>query len=542
MNKAKSDYVSNLCKNALFPISAAAFYDLNDVPRNAVLLGAIAIIAIAAYFPDVYTGFRNASPKLRLVSILSSIGTSIACAHMSITTNINYFDWAFFLDSTTNTTLYYIYKIIMMVLAVFFIIVPMEWFYSHAYEFAREYCKKLERSDKLCLLILFVLFSAYIIFSYLTSYAFYGGEIPYDIIYTSDSPDIMNRCAYLWLGHPENDIRQPLFAVFSAPFLGIPYLISVPFMRIGSVMPIVFSCVQTAMMLLAFHMISEMLGLNAFMRVVLMVTCSCAYPTLLFGVMMEQYIVCFFWLIVFIYNVCQMNERSITAYSGAVGTLLTSGVLFPLLSEKRLIHDFKGWVKDIFTSAVKVLFLFLMFGKIHYILNFYTYVKRLSSYTGKEVTFTDKLYRYSFFIRSCILTPPASVSDSLGFISWQVDTPVSFSVAGIIILAAAAVGFAVSRKNKLSQISFFWIIFSFVLLVLIGWGSSENGMILYSLYFGWAFYVLIFRLAVFVGDKLKISAVLPYIFLVSAAAVLGLNYIGIKNLLDFAVTYYPAFG
>ena len=38
-----------------------------------------------------------------------------------------------------------------------------------------------------------------------------------------------------------------------------------------------------------------------------------------------------------------------------------------------------------------------------------------------------------------------------------------------------------------SKICFAWVLFSVVLLAIVGYGASENGFILYSYYFSWAF-------------------------------------------------------
>ena len=62
------------------------------------------------------------------------------------------------------------------------------------------------------------------------SYAFYDPESELsDLIYTSDSRLIARPNAYLSLANWQNDLRQPLFAVFSAPFIAAPYAISLLF-------------------------------------------------------------------------------------------------------------------------------------------------------------------------------------------------------------------------------------------------------------------------------------------------------------------------
>ena len=115
----------------------------------------------------------------------------------------------------------------------------------------------------------------------------------------------------------------------------------------------------------------------------------------------------------------------------------------------------------------------------------------------------------------------------------------SVNVAGIIILVAAVSGFAVTRKDKLSKISLGWICLSSVVLMLVGWGTKENGLILYSLYFGWPFLVLIFKLFKVTEDRLKTR----FVF-VGASVFLGIcllirNIPSVFQMLQFAIEKYP---
>ena len=54
--------------------------------------------------------------------------------------------------------------------------------------------------------------------------------------------------------------------------------------------------------------------------------------------------------------------------------------------------------------------------------------------------------------------------------------------------------FIVNIKDKLNRISFYWVIFSFIILCVVGWGTLENGLILYALYFSWAIVILMYNL------------------------------------------------
>ena len=84
-----------------------------------------------------------------------------------------------------------------------------------------------------------------------------------------------------------------------------------------------------------------------------------------------------------------------------------------------------------------------------------------------------------------------------------------------------------------------WIGFSVFILLIVGWGSPENGMLLYSLYFSWAFIVLLFMLLQWISEKLNIKLFIPVVSFVIAVLLIVYNYRGMEDLLSFAITYYP---
>ena len=80
--------------------------------------------------------------------------------------------------------------------------------------------------------------------------------------------------------------------------------------------------------------------------------------------------------------------------------------------------------------------------------------------------------------------------------------------------------------------------FSFLLLFGMGWGTQENGLILYSLYFGWAIFLLLFRL----GQTLsaRIPQLRPALYAVCLAVLVWQNLPAMARLLSFAIQNYPA--
>lgn len=183
----------------------------------------------------------------------------------------------------------------------------------------------------LYVIIILILFSL-ATFSFAQSEAFYGTEYSFDIIYTSDSPILVKNNVYLLLSHPENDLRQPLFSVFAAPFVRIPYLIAKLLGASAPVQAMLIDYIQIVILVLSNYMITKMLKLTPLKRILFMLLAFCTYTQFLFTLMMEQYIIAYFWLIFCMYLVSEKMKSNRIALWGAGGTLLTSMILLPFMS------------------------------------------------------------------------------------------------------------------------------------------------------------------------------------------------------------------
>ncbi|MBQ3641562.1 hypothetical protein II906_06550, partial [bacterium] len=251
-------------------------------------------------------------------------------------------------------------------------------------------------------------------------------------------------------------------------------------------------------------------------------------------------IVSFFWLVFVIYCYMEHNSISMVSWSAAGGTLLTSWILLPFLYPKSNSNP-KTFIDNIKKNILCFIILMLLFGRLDIFLNCFDRINLLKNFTG-STTMKVRILQYLSFVSSCFLAPNASIdSNKHKYISWQLSniTMNHINKLGLILLLLCVVSFIINKKNTLTKISGFWVCFSIILLVVVGWGSLENGMILYSLYFGWAFLVLLFQLIEWVSKKLKFEL---FTTIVSGTAIilLGiLNYQGITELLNFAFTYYP---
>ena len=174
-------------------------------------------------------------------------------------------------------------------------------------------------------------------------------------------------------------------------------------------------------------------------------------------------------------------------------------------------------------------------GRIYELLILKRRLTWLMGFSGKELVFSDKLLQFINFISSIFIAPISNIVVDNGFHAYRLTEVSNVNIFGIILLIIALLGFILNKKTKFSIISMCWIIFSFIVLCVIGWGTAENGLILYSLYFDWAFISLIYMFILKVFNK-KTS----YKFVIITLSVLMffINIYEIINIIQFGLQYY----
>lgn len=270
-----------------------------------------------------------------------------------------------------------------------------------------------------------------------------------------------------------------------------------------------------------------------------MAAANAMYAAMLSSIMMEQYVVAYFWLVFFLYLHCARGGGCHAALYGAGGTLVTSFFFLPLLSGESPFQKTKQWFLGMVRAAAFFVFLLLAFGRFDVIFGLPQKITQLTAYTGEHVPFLEKIRQYLTFVKACFFAPKAGVVEG-AVASWQLAGVTGLDFLGILILCLALFGFFVGRKKTVARIAFSWCMLSFVILCVFGWGTAENGLILYALYFGWAFLLLLFQLADWVGERWqKAYASLVFCILLSLVMV-GINLWGLLGLVQFAEKYYPA--
>ena len=541
----KTEIKANLKQNWYFPISAMAFVCLSTTLTLGYWIGLLFVIAIifTTQISSILGQVKKSNIAFKALSIATAVGICFVGQESF------YADWSVpskvqALEAMLPTTIDIPRTISVFgaIAAIPFVYFCVLLFWDCIERLLREskiFCE-IKTAEWITYGVLLVVMLGYMMFSFTQSQAFYGTELSYDIIYTSDSPLLVKGNVYLALTHPENDLRQPLFAVFAAPFVGIPYLLARVIGASATVQAILVNSAQILMLFAANFMLAKMLKLNPVKRICFMLLTSCTYTQLLFTLMMEQYIVAYFWLIFCIYLIVEKQQPERIVLWGAGGTLLTSMILLPFMSTKSPIKDFKSWFMDMVKYGLEFVALMLVFCRFGVIFNLMSGISFLSRFTGKTVTFADKIHQYTEFIGNCFIAPSAGVNTTaVDHISWQLNPATGISFAGILILLLAVISAILNRDKKSSLLAAGWVGFSVIMLLGLGWGTKENGLILYALYFGWAFLVLLFQLVEKVESKLNIKFLIPVVTMLAVIALLIINIPAIREMVNFAITYYP---
>lgn len=544
VNRLKSlglkDCMLNLGRNWYIPLSAAFFLlsnlglpAFNNSPVNSYysFIPAMILIVLASSVSSPFSSvLSKTSFKVMAISLIDSFGICY-CTWDALK---NYpFIWG-------GDTMFY--RRIFMVLAVPFVFVICILFWNKLEKVISNLLAqaKVKRIEWLIYLFIFCLICAFITLCFLNSTAFHGEDYNVDIIYTSDSHKLLKNNAFIVFDHIENDFRQPLFAVFSAPFAGIPCLIGSLIPGVPMALPLAY--VQAAMILFSVFVLSYELKLNSVQRICFFLLSSATYTILVFSVVIEQYATAFFYLILTIHLIRENKKDAVLSSYGASGSLLVSGAFVPFVfyPEKGGSSNIIRWIKEMALYALDFCLLIVMAGRFHVLWNSVQMLKHLSKFSGESVSFSGRILQYVNFIGGCFFAPDSCpVMVDRGYYGWQLAEVITVNVIGMVVFALAIAGFFVTRKSFISKISIFWICMSFLVLVIVGWGISENGLFLYSLYFGWPFIVLIFGLVKYIEEKLKTKLIIPLFSIALTILMLVFNIPVIIEMLVFAIFAFP---
>ena len=548
-----------LLANSWFVVSSAFFYlfyyDASRIRNLSILAGIAASIVFAFFAGNMGRNLRKTHPAVLILSIIAALGITVEADNLrQIVSATGFverlsatFNWS--LSDTAE-----IFIVLFRILGLPF----LTCLFAECYKWLWRNVLKDIRWDKKDLIIagsIFLAVTIFMIFCYTRTSAFTireNNEISNDVIYTSDTPVFLKGDVWVNLFHRENNHRQALFAPFAAPFFGPVYAIEKLIPAIEPVIPYLISMIHAALMLLAAWLLATVIERERIRRWLFVGLYFCLYSTLLFTVMIQQYQVSVFWLLILLYLCIRRKRESWLAWIASVGTITTSAILFPLANDIRLTKETRSqYIKRIlFILAAGVLF-YLLFLRLDIFLTFFEKTE------GTTLGLTrDRLLQYLAFIPQCFIPPKASVRHPVYWweeeqFSWLQDPVTSVSISGIVVLILCFIGLAVVLRNsepadetnrnrrKLAIISAIWCVFSFLVLCLVGYGTNENGLTLYILYFGWSFFLLLYFLLDVVLKKIGKAEFIVKTAII--AALLIVNILGLWQITTALVSYYPPF-
>lgn len=356
----------------------------------------------------------------------------------------------------------------------------------------------------------------------------------YNVIYTSDSGAITDNDAYFNVSYMENDIRQPLFGIFALPISITAKVLSefLFFSYDNYEYATAMTFLQFILLAISIILISRMMKIKESDKKYLYLLFSISFPYLLFSILLEQYVIGLFYLILTCYCYYEKKLDPNYLYIGAVGTMLTSGIIFPLISKCKKIKSFIFNSIKCFTAFISTMVIGGQFPQIFLCID---NLNNLASSFAKKLAFQNKVYQFINFSKTTLLAPKGKITTILQHPSYQLADVNNIEIIGIIILITAILGYALNKKNKFAEFSFYWLVFSIFILLIIGWGTTENGLVLYSLYFSFAYTTLIF---LFIRSVIKDNKRFSIFISILCILLLIFNSKELINIFKFAIKYY----
>lgn len=348
------------------------------------------------------------------------------------------------------------------------------------------------------------------------------GEVVYDIIFTTDSSlFLLDIDVFSSPGAVQNDIRHLLFGIIGIPIsmicIPLAFLIKLTAgvlgytVLFGTVYGYFISVGQAFLFAISGILIYKILHqeVKESFAKLFTILYFVSYSTILFTITVEQYAIGVFTLLLFVYHYSKKMKTTFSFLLAGLSFISSFAMLaFVLLKKKSKV---KSMIKKSLKLFIIVAVLIIFFGQLSEFIELGVTIKSLSEFSNDgTITLINKLEQYMYFIPSMFIAPEIVFSKfdvlhtSLSSEGIRlVNSSIIITILSCLLFVIVVISTIINRKSKLSLLSAYWVLISFLILVVVGWGSVENSMVLYSSYFMWAYLLLI---ALFVNKVFSTKA------------------------------------
>ena len=367
-----------------------------------------------------------------------------------------------------------------------------------------------------------------------------------DIFYGADTSSVISSNAYINVGSSSNGPHQLLFGLFALPFGILATVLSKLFYFIPNSYYIILGFLQIFVLsvstVLLCHLTTSSLRdikiithnntliMEKIIKILFYSIVTCSFAYIVHSLVMEQFVITAFWLILFVYFATHNNKYTDITFVAAAGSTPINGVLFPFLSNK---FNIKKYISVFFAYLGVV----IISGQLPKLLNIVNKVLDYNNrFTGGDATIFQKIQHWLNFIGSCFLTPGRDIFwNSQGVIRYVQQHTEIISIVGLIICIILIIGFIINFNDRFTRLCAAWSLFSLILIGIVGFGYSEP--FLYSILFSWAYTsLLLISLTRLLKNHPTILCILLGLIVISLIVV---NIPALFDLISFGVIYYP---
>jgi len=344
-----------------------------------------------------------------------------------------------------------------------------------------------------------------------------------------------------FLSTPLVNIRRLFYPLVNFPFALIARVLGRIFFFIPLVYIYFLQLFHIALMACGGILMARMCNISGGSKKYFLALYTISYPFLVFSIPLERYILPTFCVILLMYICIYVPKAKFVAALAAAGTLTTSIVVLPFVAYNRKI---KTWFFNFFKLGGGLVAICILCGMLPIIYNpIQSVLGTLDSFAG-GVSTEQKALQFINFVGSVFIQPETAFRyrmcpiDNIEFITYALAPPAFINWIAVLLILLSIVGFILNRKLRFAQMSFLWAIFAFFVLFVMGWQARENEMFLSALYFGWAFFVLVFMFFEKLLEKQRTIKYVVYSVMLVVMAIININ--GIIELVQFGIEHYPA--